>query len=311
MNLIDIRQLRAFQLLARTGSFTIAAKQMFVTQSAVSHSIKALEKSLGCSLLDRAGKSVALTVHGETLLRRVDTIISEMQLATTELETLNRWGHGRLRIGATDTMCQYLLPAVLREFRESFPNCEVAIHAADTEELIRQLDAGKIDLVLGLRPATDETGVDFRKLFTDELVFAVSPLHPWASSKKIPEEGLEAERFITYAPRSPTNFTVGSYFRKRGVHNPKLTELGNMEAIKELSKIGMGIGIMAPWVIREETAAGHLICLTPPGGSMTRDWGVILRGRGENITMMGETFTGICRTIARGLETPAMAVTIA
>ena len=112
MNLIDTRQLRAFQLLAQTSSFTAAAKKMFVTQSAISHSIKALEATLDCSLLDRSGKQIALTAHGETLLRRVDTIFTEMQQATDELEALNRWGHGRLRVGATDTMCQYLLPAV-------------------------------------------------------------------------------------------------------------------------------------------------------------------------------------------------------
>ena len=302
MTLIDTRQLRAFQLLARTGSFTAAAKQMFVTQSAVSHSIKALETTLGCSLLDRSGKSVALTAHGETLLRRVDTILSEMNHATDELQALNRWGYGRLRVGATDTMCQYLLPAVLREFRESFPNCEVPIHAADTEDLINLLDQGKVDLVLGMRPPTDETGIDYRHLFSDELIFAVSPLHPWATGQTSPNDTLSEERFIIYARRSPTYQLVARHFRKIGLNTPQLTELGNMEAIKELSKIGMGVGVIAPWVIQQELKDGLLCAIQPPGDPMIRDWGILLRGRGSELSAIGETFANICKNVSRTLE---------
>jgi DNA-binding transcriptional LysR family regulator len=308
MTLIDTRQLRAFQLLARTGSFTAAAKEMFVTQSAVSHSIKALETSLNCSLLDRAGKSVALTAHGETLLRRVDRIFAEMELATDELKSLNRWGYGKLRVGATDTMCQYLLPGVLREFRESFANCEVSISAADTGDLISMLDRGEVDLVLGMRPGADEPGIEFRPLFSDDLIFAVSPLHPWATGKAKPEETLATERFIIYARRSPTYHLVTRHLRKLGLTSPRLTELGNMEAIKEFSKIGMGVGVIAPWVIRSELEQGQLVSITPPGGAMTRDWGIIVRGRGANLTMIGETFAGICKTISRTL---ACSITVA
>ncbi|MGI9242810.1 MAG: LysR family transcriptional regulator [Verrucomicrobiales bacterium] len=302
MTLIDTRQLRAFQLLARSGSFTAAAKELFVTQSAVSHSIKALETSLDCSLLDRAGKHVALTAHGETLLRRVDRIFAEMELATDELKSLNRWGHGKLRVGATDTMCQYLLPGVLREFRESFPNCEVSISAGDTGDLISLLDRGEVDLVLGMRPAADEPGIDFRPLFSDDLIFAVSPLHPWATAGVKPDKTLAGERFIIYARRSPTYHLVTRHLSKLGLASPQLTELGNMEAIKEFSKIGMGVGVIAPWVIREELEQGQLVAITPPGDPMTRDWGIILRGRGANLTMIGETFAGICKTASRTLS---------
>lgn len=305
MNLIDTRQLRAFQLLARTGSFTAAAKEMFVTQSAVSHSIKALETSLDCTLLDRAGKSVALTAHGETLLRRVDRIFTEMDLATDELKSLNRWGYGRLRVGATDTMCQYLLPGVLREFRESFPNCEISISAADTGDLIGLLDRGEIDLVLGMRPGADEPGIEFRSLFSDDLIFAVAPQHPWATGEVEPDETLATERFIIYARRSPTYHLVTRHFRKIGLVSPQLTELGNMEAIKEFSKIGMGVGVIAPWVIRAELDQGLLVGITPPGEPMTREWGIIVRGRGANLTMIGETFAGICKKISRTLSESA------
>jgi molybdenum-dependent DNA-binding transcriptional regulator ModE len=118
---IDSRQLRAFAALARTGSFTIAAKKLFLSQSAVSHSMKALETDVGCRLFDRVGKKVSLTQAGETLLHHAEKILGEMQNARSALYDLGKWGRGRLRIGASTTACQYILPPVLRQFKESFP----------------------------------------------------------------------------------------------------------------------------------------------------------------------------------------------
>src|SRR5437899_8700706 len=109
---LDSRQLRAFVTLARTGSFTLAAKQLFLSQSAVSHSMKALEQEVGCRLLDRMGKKVLLTQAGETLLHHAEKILAEMGTARSALEQLGKWGKGRLRIGASTTACQYILPAV-------------------------------------------------------------------------------------------------------------------------------------------------------------------------------------------------------
>src|SRR5688572_19324518 len=94
---LDSRQLRAFATLAKTGSFTTAAKELFLSQSAVSHSIKALEEETGCRLLDRVGKKIALTHAGEQLLHHTEKILGEMELARTSLEHLGKWGQARLR----------------------------------------------------------------------------------------------------------------------------------------------------------------------------------------------------------------------
>src|SRR5882762_2824663 len=109
---LDSRQLRAFATLARTGSFTLAAKELYLSQSAVSHSMKALEQDVGCRLLDRMGKKVMLTQAGEHLLQHAEKILQEMSSARASLEQLGKWGHGRLRIGASTTACHYILPTV-------------------------------------------------------------------------------------------------------------------------------------------------------------------------------------------------------
>src|SRR5471030_3261508 len=100
---LDSRQLRAFSILARTGSFTLAAKELYLSQSAVSHSMKALEQDVGCRLLDRLGKKVMLTQAGEQLLQHTEKILQEMSSARASIEQLGKWGRSRLRIGASTT----------------------------------------------------------------------------------------------------------------------------------------------------------------------------------------------------------------
>src|SRR5436309_6957473 len=149
---LDSRQLRASCVLARTGSFTETARELHLTQSGVSHSVKALEGDVGCRLLDRMGKKVVLTQAGEQFLTHATKILQEMENARESLAQLGKWGRGRLRLGASTTACQHLIPAVLREFKESFPEHVITIEAGDTPELMASLLRHQIDLALALEP---------------------------------------------------------------------------------------------------------------------------------------------------------------
>jgi len=120
----DLRQLRALVAVAEEGSFTLAARKLFVTQSAVSHSLRTLEDQLGCRLLDRSGKRVAVTSEGEILLKRCKRVIYELDQATRDLDGLKRWGQTNIRVGAPHSLCHFLIPSVLREFCDCFPRCE-------------------------------------------------------------------------------------------------------------------------------------------------------------------------------------------
>ena len=137
--LLDSRQLRAFHVLARTGSFTQSARELHITQSGISHSMKALEAEIGCRLLDRLGKKVVLTQAGEQLLQHAEKILNEMGMARESLTRLGKWGQGRLRLGASTTACQHIIPPVLREFKESFPAHAISLEPGDTPELVAAL----------------------------------------------------------------------------------------------------------------------------------------------------------------------------
>ena len=296
----DSRQLQAFVILARTGSFTTTAREIFLTQSAVSHSMKALENDAGCRLLDRVGKKVILTQAGEHLLKRAEIVLREMGAARDEIEQLGRWGRGRLRIGATATLCASLLPAVLREFKESFPHSHIQVEPGDSEDLVTRLEEQRIDLALLLSGAVDNR-FELIPIFSDELVFITDPLHPWATSGIPPRGEIARQKLIIYRKSSLTFRMVDEYFRAEDVVLNTVMELGSMEAIKELVKLGLGVSIVAPWAVQRELEEGSLVALPLGRRKLKRDW-ALAHWRGRRLTLAEETFVGLCRTAVETLR---------
>jgi DNA-binding transcriptional LysR family regulator len=293
---LDSRHLAALCAVARHSSFTRAAQELHLTQSAVSHVIRSLEEDVGCRLIDRVGKRALLTQAGEQFHRHAVRILREMRDARQSVEQLLDWGHGRLRVGASTTACQYLLPSVLREFRQSFPKCVIRIESGDFSRQLELLRGNQIDLAITLKPAEDRDLV-FTELFRDELRFVVSPLHRWARAGRVARDEIPDETLILYNKGSYTFGLVGDYFGKEGVGIRTFIELGSMEAIKELAKIGLGAGVLAPWVARRELEQGSLVSLPLGRAKLRRTWGTVhLRGRKP--TLAEETFLGLCETVS-------------
>lgn len=290
---IDSRQLRAFAALADTGSFTKTGKQLFLSQSAVSHSMKALEQDLGCRLFDRVGKKVALTQSGEQLLVHAGKILREMDVARDSLRKLGKWGQGRLRIGAGATTCQHVLPSVLRGFKERFPHYEISLLPGDSSEATELLRQRKVDLVLTLEPKGEEQ-FDFLSLFDDELVFLVSPTHLWGEQGRVTREEIPKQQYVLYDKKSLTFKMINDYFLGEGIALDSVIELGSMEAIKELAKLGLGVGVMAPWVARKEIEEGSLVALPLGRRKLRRHWG-ILHWKSQRLSLAEETFISLCR----------------
>ncbi len=289
----DLRQLRAFSALACTGSFTQTARELHLTQSGVSHSMKALERETGCRLLDRLGKKAILTQAGEQLLQHAERILEEVDRARDSLTNLGKWGRGRLRIGSSITACQYVIPAVLREFKESFPEHAISIEPGDTRDLVESLLHRRVDLALCIEPGK-ENQLESHRLFTDELVFIVSALHPWAQSKKVVRSEIPRQNYILYRKSSVTSTLIEDYFREEDVVLNTVIEVGSMEATKELVKLGLGISILAPWIARKELEEGSLVQLPLGGRTLSRHWS-ILHWQNKRLNLAEETFMGLCR----------------
>lgn len=291
--LLDSRQLRTFVSLARTGSFTATAKEVFITQSAVSHSMRALESELGCRLLNRVGKRTTLTLEGEQLLRYANRIIADMTAARESLDQLGKWGETRLRVGASISACQYLLPGVLREFKKTHPKCRITLEPGDTPALIEAVREQRLDLALALAPQR-EPALEFQRLFADELMFIVPPQHPWVEAGGVARPEISKQSFILYSRNSQTFRAVESYFREEGITLNAAMELGSIDTIKELVRIGMGISVLATWIAREELKAGSLVALPLGRRKLRREWG-ILHGKEHTLSLVEAEFVRLCR----------------
>jgi LysR family transcriptional regulator, low CO2-responsive transcriptional regulator len=292
---IDARRLRAFSLLAREASFAAAAATLSLTPSAMSHSIKVLEEEMGGALFDRRGHRAVLTSLGERLLPHAERILRQMRSARQEMQTMQQWGRGTLRIAAPASACQYFLPAVLLEFRECFPDCALNITALDTEAAMKLVDEGRLDLAICVR-AESLDSLEWHALFEDSLHFYVSPMHPWATAKKLARRDIAKEQVIVYDRSAVTAKLIMAKLKKLGVQPADVLSLGSMEAIKEMVKVGIGIGVLAPWVTVRETDAGSLVKVPFPIETMKREWGVVTYS-GQRLSFMAETFLGLCREI--------------
>lgn len=293
---IETRQLRAFALLARAGSFTKAGREMHLTQSAISHAIKALERELGCRLFHRQGKGVHLTHHGRELLPHAENVLQTMQQARASLGALDRQPRGRLRIGCTTAASQFILPTVFREFKESFPLYELKVVPGETPDTIDRLLRDEIDLAVTLRPA-DASRLQCHPIFEDDLVFLVSPLHPWAKEKPKVKD-MAAQTLIVSSRNSLTFSMIIEFFLKQGVRLQHFIELGSNEAMKELAKLGIGVAVVADWTARTELKARQLVAVPLPKAKLTRKW-VATTLRGRPLNLAEQTFLGLCQEVGR------------
>lgn len=272
----DTRQLEAFDVLCRTGSFTKTAKHLFLTQSAVSHSMKNLEDEAGCKLFSRQGKKVSLTQAGDRLLNFVRPFLVEMENVRDELDGFEKFGTGRIRLGASTQACRFFLPSILKEFNETQSPCRFEVKCEDTPECIQLLSEGKIDLAVTLSPFNIPE-IEFMPCFNDELRVVVPPSHPWVKTQRIDWDNAGVENFILYNKGSYTFRIITDYFDKRGIRLSSFMEISSPEASKELIKVGMGVGILADWAVEEEVQRGELVSLSLGPKKLARTWGISVR----------------------------------
>lgn len=289
----DLRQIRAFVAVAEEGSFTLAAKRIFVTQSAVSHAMRALEEQLATTLLDRNGKRVTVTPEGELVLKRCKRILLEIEATGRELDRMRRWGQTRIRIGAPHSLCNFLLPSVLREFHDCFPRCEPVIEAGDSHQLMERLVGGNLDVVLGVRSRAMHEDIQYRFMFRDRLEFLVSSSHPWTSDRQTMAATMGDQQFIIYAKGTETHRIVTDWLEREVGRCRMPVVLGDMQAIREMAKLGIGVGIMAPWVAAREIREGALTALPIPGPGIEREWGAFHSSK-KRPSLVEESLIGLC-----------------
>lgn len=192
---MQIHQLRYFCAVARTGSFTRAAQHEHLAQPSLSQQIRKLEDELGTKLFDRLGRTVRLTQLGEAFLPRAEAILRQVSSAKLEIQEMAGVEQGKLVIGAIPTIAPYFLPSCLASFGRKFPRVQVSVIEEVTDELLKRIHDGTIDLALLALPVP-ATHCLCHELFRERLYVVVPSNHRLASLSKVHLKQIESDPFL-------------------------------------------------------------------------------------------------------------------
>jgi DNA-binding transcriptional LysR family regulator len=293
LDLPETRHLVAFTTVLEAGGFTRAAEVLNLTQSALSHQIKTLEEILGVEVFARIGKRTILTQAGEILLKHATVVLRELTDARQALLELRDPGQGRLRISSAGYSCYLLLPRILREFKEVYPHVELSVAADYTGEAVQHLLEGLLDIAILVAPPPVR-GLAFEPLAEDELFVIVPVAHPWAKRRRIRWGELATQVLITYNKSSLTHQLLLDRLNKEEAGAPETMEVREAEAVTEMVKVGLGIAVLPPWVVRADLQAGRLVAVPLGRTGLKRSW-AIAYVQGRQLPTYGQTFIRICR----------------
>jgi len=218
---MELRQLRYFREVVRLGSFRRAAERLFITQPALTKSIRALEDELGVQLLDRSAHGVNVTPFGEILVGCADTVAVDIARATAEIESLNGKNGGIVRVGGMTTVMQWILPAVVKSVVGENDEMRVVSTIALLSDVVTQLAAGEIDIGLcTLYPWHQSDAIVGEKLLRDEICFVGDAGHPLANRDRLTLADFSPYRWVLPGQGDAWRRRLFEIHREQGLEDP-------------------------------------------------------------------------------------------
>ncbi len=271
---MDLRQLEILKAVAATGSFTSAGHQLHLSQSAVSRQILLLEEELKEQLFLRVGRTIRITQVGSTLLGLSNRLFEDIDQTRAGILDSQQNVSGTLRLVGGMTVCLYVFPALLKAFRRDHPDVEVKLTPGATPRLVRQLRAGAADLgLLTLPLPIDDPALVKVPVMREELLLVTAPQHPLARKKHIVPKDLVGQPFVLFEAGSGSRKSIEAFFVKEQIAPAVVTETENVEIIKALVRINMGITIIPYQAVAREVRAGYLFCARIGGTQLVRETG--------------------------------------
>jgi LysR family hydrogen peroxide-inducible transcriptional activator len=298
---MEMHQLRYFVAVARTGSFSRAAEQCFVSQPSLSQQIQKLEKSLGQRLFDRLGRRAALTDAGRLLLERAEGILETVDDVQRRLRDDDPQG-GSLSVGAIPTIAPYLLPRILPAFLKKYPRVEMTIQEDVTQHLVTSVVAGDLDLALLALPLNDDR-VESEALFTEPLFLAVARNHRLAKRRRITLEECSAERFILLNEMHCLSDQVLSFCKAHGCQPWIACRGEQITTVQSMIAMNQGVSLL-PEMARRVDHDKRRIYRALADHKPQRTVGVIWRQRRHH-SPTAERFLSRLRELAAELQRPA------
>jgi LysR family transcriptional regulator, low CO2-responsive transcriptional regulator len=282
-----LHQLAVFEAVARHGSFTRAAEELYITQPTVSSQIKQLTQAAGLPLFEQIGKRLYLTEAGKELLTTCQDIFHRLDNFEMKVADLKGTKQGRLSL-AVITTAKYFAPRLLGSFCEKYPGIDVSLTVTNHQEIIRRMMENQDDLYILSQPPED---LDITSQpFLDNPLVVLAPKHHYlADRKNIPVKALNDQPFIMREPGSGTRVAVQNLFAKNKVAVKVRLELGSNEAIKHAIAGGLGISVLSEHCLTGDMSNNELTILDVQNFPIMLRWYVTYLA-GKQLSIIAQTF---------------------
>jgi DNA-binding transcriptional LysR family regulator len=269
---MDLPQLEMFLAVAREKSFTRAGEKLHVSQSAVSRQVGLLERELGGKLFYRDGRRVALTHAGELLVQTASGISRQLEDAAEQVSAVHGLRRGRLRLAGGMSVCMYILPKLVKRYRELHPQVDLRVTSGTSEAILRQMRAHEIDLALLTLPVADKD-VEVVPVLREEMVVVTAPGHPLTRGGAVDPRELARHPLILYEIGSRTRDAVETYLREEGVAFDVVMESENAEIIKAMVATGVGVTVLSHATVAPDLRHRRLAFARLKGRKVYRETG--------------------------------------
>lgn len=256
-SILEIRHLRTLIALAEAGSVSRAAQRVHLTQSAVSHQLKALEEHYGAPIVKRHGQSVVLTEAGIRLVATAKTVIEEIRVAERDLAKLANAPSGTLRIALECHTCFDWLMPIMDAFRGHWPGIELDLVSGFHTDPLRLLDNGQADLVIGSETPR-RRGIVYQPLFRFEILAVLPPRHPLAAKRILKAVDFASQTLITYPVPEERIDLIRQVLKPAGVH-PRRRTAELTIAVLQLVASQRGVAALPNWAIKNYVEYDYVV----------------------------------------------------
>ena len=299
---MDLRQLEIVKAIAETGSFTAAGARLHVSQSAISRQILLLEDEFHERLFVRLGRRVQITAAGEALLQLAHRVFNDIRDTSASITDRQKVLTGTINIVGGMTVCLYVFPPLIKEFRKHHPQVEIKVATGGTQRLMRRVRTGQADLALLTLPV-DDPALTSVPVLREELMLVMPAGHPLSNKDSVGVEALVGQPFIIFEQGSNTRRTLDEFFVREQIKPRIVTESENVEIIKSMVASGLGVAIVPFQSVERETRGGSLKVARIRAQQLVRETGWVYRSGEKVPRVVQEMMATLTRIAPQLLQT--------
>jgi LysR family hydrogen peroxide-inducible transcriptional activator len=240
---MEMHQLRYFAAVARTGTFSKAARECRVAQPSLSQQILKLEDEVGERLFERTQRRALLTPAGSLFLPHALNILEAAERGRQEIREMGGQVRGKILVGALPTIAPYFLPAVVGSFRAKYPGVELIIHEETTQQLLRGLEEKELDLAL-ISDASPSSRIEIQQLFSEELLLCLPAAHPLVRQTRVVARDLQHEKFILMQDGHCLGAQAQQFCETKGFRPEISCRSAQIGTVLAMVQAGLGISLI-------------------------------------------------------------------